>query len=121
MTLPAIPADARLYRRPTWFVPSPIGLPDGSVARMGNGLIWFQGYELSAFAGRDRVARVTVPVAGFADAIAPYCRDDALRHAHGAAGERASRAYSWDAINQAVVDTYLRLHATRRHATGPRQ
>ena len=48
---------------------------------------------------------------GFADAIAPYCRDDALRHAHGAAGERASRAYSWDAINQAVVDTYLRLHA----------
>ena len=47
---------------------------------------------------------------GFADAIAPYCRDDALRHAHGAAGERASRAYSWDAINQAVVDTYLRLH-----------
>ncbi|GAA3792275.1 glycosyltransferase family 1 protein [Qipengyuania pelagi] len=48
---------------------------------------------------------------GFADAIAPYCRDDALRHAHGEAGERASRAYSWDAINQAVVDTYLRLHA----------
>ena len=48
---------------------------------------------------------------GFADAIAPYCRDDGLRHAHGAAGERASRAYSWDAINQAVVDTYLRLHA----------
>ena len=48
---------------------------------------------------------------GFADAIAPYCRDDALRQAHGAAGERASRAYSWDAINQAVVDTYLRLHA----------
>ena len=47
---------------------------------------------------------------GFADAIAPYCRDDALRHAHGAAGERASRVYSWDAINQAVVDTYLRLH-----------
>ncbi|MBO9511218.1 glycosyltransferase family 1 protein [Erythrobacter sp. A6_0] len=47
---------------------------------------------------------------GFADAISPYCRDDALRHAHGAAGERASRAYSWDAINQAVVDTYLRLH-----------
>ena len=65
-----LPADARLYLRPTWFVPSPIGLPDGSVARMGNGLIWFQGYELSAFVGRGRVARVTVPVAGFADAIA---------------------------------------------------
>jgi len=53
-----------LYLRPTWFVPSPIGLPDGSVARMGNGLIWFQGYELRAFVGRDRVAREAVPVAG---------------------------------------------------------
>lgn len=45
----------------------------------------------------------------FAEAIAPYCTDTALRHAHGAAGERASRSYSWDAINQAVVDTYIRL------------
>ncbi len=50
---------------------------------------------------------------GFADALAPYCTDDARRRAHGDAGERRSREYSWDAINQAVVDTYLRLHAQR--------
>ena len=68
--LPHIPADARLYLKPLWFVPSPIGLAEGSAARMGNGLIWFQGYELTARRGRERVARVTVPVAGFADAVA---------------------------------------------------
>ncbi|ABC62482.1 glycosyltransferase family 4 protein [Erythrobacter litoralis] len=45
----------------------------------------------------------------FAQAMAPYCTDDALRLAHGAAGERRSRDYSWDAINQAVVDAYLRI------------
>ncbi len=48
--------------------------------------------------------------AACAEALAPYCTDDALRLAHGHAGEQAARAYSWDAINQAVVDTYLRLH-----------
>lgn len=48
-----------------------------------------------------------------AEALAPYCTDDALRHAHGDAGERKSRAYSWDAINQAVVDVYLRLAEQR--------
>ena len=53
---------------------------------------------------------------GCAEALAPYCTDDALRLAHGAAGEKAARAYSWDAINQAVVDTYLRLHDQRAAA-----
>ncbi|NML09545.1 dihydropteroate synthase [Sphingobium sp. AR-3-1] len=70
MSLPNIPPHARLYLKPTWFVPTPIGLPDGSAARMGNGLIWFQGYELSAFDGARRIARVVVPVAGFDAAIA---------------------------------------------------
>ncbi|WP_100260722.1 glycosyltransferase family 4 protein [Qipengyuania seohaensis] len=51
-----------------------------------------------------------------AEALAPYCTDDALRLAHGANGEKAARAYSWDAINQAVVETYLRLHASRTAA-----
>ena len=51
---------------------------------------------------------------GCADALEAYCTDDALRLAHGKAGEEAARAYSWDAINQAVVDTYLRLHAKRK-------
>ncbi len=53
---------------------------------------------------------------GCAEALAAYCTEDALRHAHGAAGEQASRAYSWDAINKAVADTYLRLHARRAAA-----
>ena len=51
MTLSNISADARLYLTPTWYVPTPIGLPDGAAARMGNGLIWFQGYELTALDG----------------------------------------------------------------------
>src|SRR3546814_13575410 len=37
---------------------------------MGNGLIWFQAYELTARKDGRRVARATVPVAEFADAIA---------------------------------------------------
>ena len=68
--LPTIPADARLYLRPVWFVPTPIGLPDGSAARMGNGLIWFQGYELTALHGAARVARATIPVADFDATVA---------------------------------------------------
>lgn len=68
--LPTIPPHARLYLKPIWFVPTPIGLPDGSAARMGNGLIWFQGYEVSAFDGARRIARVVVPVAEFDAAIA---------------------------------------------------
>ncbi|WP_298396136.1 dihydropteroate synthase [Sphingobium sp.] len=70
MLLSAIPPHARLYLKPTWVVPSPIGQPDGATARMGNGLIWFQGYELTAFDGVRRIARETVPVAAFDAAIA---------------------------------------------------
>lgn len=70
MTLSNISADARLYLKPTWYAPTPIGLPDGAAARMGNGLIWFQGYELTALDGARRMARVTIPVADFANAIA---------------------------------------------------
>lgn len=68
--LPPIPADARLYLKPTWFVPSPIGVPDGSAARMANGLIWFQGYELTVLKGRERLARIVLPVADLAEKIA---------------------------------------------------
>ncbi|MBH5323246.1 glycosyltransferase family 4 protein [Aurantiacibacter sediminis] len=45
----------------------------------------------------------------FADAVEAYIRDAALREAHGRAGEMRSREYSWDAINSAVADAYLRL------------
>lgn len=79
---PNIPADARLYLRPVWFLPSPFGLLDGAAARMGNGLIWFQGYEITALKDGQRLARVTVPVAEFAAVVATL--PDAL-------GERALR------------------------------
>lgn len=68
--LPTIPADARIYLKPIWYVPSPIGLPDGAAARMANGLIWFQAYELTARHQGRRVAKVTVPVADFEAVVA---------------------------------------------------
>ena len=52
--------------------------------------------------------------AAFAEAIAPYCTDVALRARHGAAGEARSKEFSWDAINQAVTDTYIRLVEAKR-------
>ncbi|MEE4199333.1 glycosyltransferase family 4 protein [Erythrobacter sp.] len=52
--------------------------------------------------------------AGLADALAPYCLDPALRMAHGSAGEERSFDYSWEAINQVVADTYIRLVEERR-------
>lgn len=45
----------------------------------------------------------------FADILQAYCTDEALRKTHGAAGEQRSLNYSWDAINQTVADTYIRL------------
>ena len=52
----------------------------------------------------------------FAEALAPYCVDPALRAAHGAAGEARACDYSWEAINAAVADTYVRLVEARRSA-----
>lgn len=43
-------AGTQLYLRPIWFAESPVGL-DGQTARMGGGLIWFQGYEVTARSG----------------------------------------------------------------------
>lgn len=48
-------------------------------------------------------------IAAYADAIAAYQADPAMQAAHGVAGEAASHTYSWDAINQVVADTYIRL------------
>jgi len=55
----------------------------------------------------------------YADALAAYVADTALRAAHGAAGEERSRAYTWDAINQTVAETYLRLIDARRRRPSP--
>jgi glycosyltransferase involved in cell wall biosynthesis len=60
----------------------------------------------------DKVSgRLITPgaIAQFADALRSYCDDAKLRREHGSAGEARSLDYSWDAINQAVADTYLRL------------
>jgi glycosyltransferase involved in cell wall biosynthesis len=45
----------------------------------------------------------------FAEALRVYVTDPALRARHGAAGEARSLDFSWDRINQAVAETYLRL------------
>ncbi len=48
---------------------------------------------------------------GFADALARYIEDPAMRLAHGAAGAARADAYSWDPINRVVLDKYLELVA----------
>jgi len=45
----------------------------------------------------------------FAEALKAYVEQPELRTRHGAAGEKRSLEFSWDAINQEVADTYLRL------------
>jgi len=45
----------------------------------------------------------------FAESLRTYIEDQPLRAQHGAAGEARSLDFSWDRINQAVADTYLRL------------
>lgn len=45
----------------------------------------------------------------FAEALKCYIEEPAIRTRHGIAGELRSREFSWDRINQAVADTYLRL------------
>lgn len=65
----------------------------------------------------DGVNGTLVPpgdITGFADALAAYISDPALRAKHGAAGAKKSHAYTWDAINQTMADTYLRLIAARQ-------
>ncbi|WP_226017945.1 glycosyltransferase family 1 protein [Novosphingobium sp. FKTRR1] len=55
-------------------------------------------------------------VHAFAEALRSYLADPALRASHGAAGEARSLDFSWDAINQAVAETYLRLIRQKRTA-----
>lgn len=66
----------------------------------------------------DKVSGRLIPpgaINQFADALQLYCQNQTLRQEHGAAGEARSLEYSWDAINQVVADTYLRL--IRQRAT----
>jgi len=86
------------------------GLPVVAAGATGSASIVKHGVtgELVAMAG------ASADVAGCADALARYCTDPALRRAHGAAGETRACEYSWEAINQVVADTYVRLVETRR-------
>ena len=48
-------------------------------------------------------------VHAFAEALRCYIEEPDLRARHGAAGESRAADFAWDAINQVVADTYLRL------------
>ena len=52
-------------------------------------------------------------VNAYADAIARLATDPALHKAQADAGHAKAQAYEWDAINQAVLDTYLEVMARR--------
>jgi phosphatidylinositol alpha 1,6-mannosyltransferase len=52
-------------------------------------------------------------IAAFTDALEIYCTNVDSRKAAGAAGEKAVERYGWDQINQALLDTYLRLRRQR--------
>lgn len=52
--------------------------------------------------------------AAYADRLARYIGDPALRRAHGEAGHARAQAFEWDAINRAVAETYLRVLERRR-------
>ncbi|WHO40744.1 glycosyltransferase family 1 protein [Sphingobium sp. AP49] len=51
----------------------------------------------------------------FADALQIYCTDVTARESAGAAAEAQAEHYGWDQVNQALVDTYLRIIRQRAH------
>ena len=56
-------------------------------------------------------------VDGFADALAAYAGDPALRHRHGEGGLAFARTMDWDAINAAVIRVYRRAIDKRKRLT----
>ncbi len=58
-----------------------------------------------------------IDIEEYADKLQLYCEDPALRAQHGEAGYAESLHYDWDAINQVVADTYIRLIEARRART----
>ena len=57
-------------------------------------------------------------IGAFADALASYCTDPHARADAGAAAMAEAERYGWDQVNQALVDTYLRV--IRQRAQGAR-
>ena len=59
-------------------------------------------------------------ISSFADRLQSYCEDTALRGLHGTAALAESQKYDWDAINEVVAETYIRMirqRAARSMAT----
>jgi len=59
--LASLPADARLYLRPTAFVDAPFGL-DGQAARLAGGMLWFSAVEIVGRVGARRTVSQLVPI-----------------------------------------------------------
>jgi glycosyltransferase involved in cell wall biosynthesis len=55
----------------------------------------------------------------FAAALQAYCEDRDARFAAGAAGRAVSERYSWDAVNKALIDGYLRIIRHRERGFHP--
>ncbi|WP_380878949.1 sulfolipid synthase [Sphingomonas sp. DBB INV C78] len=61
-------------------------------------------------------------ISAFADALQHYCEDKDARAAAGAAGRAASERYGWDAVNQELVEAYIRVIRQRHdHREPPTQ
>jgi phosphatidylinositol alpha 1,6-mannosyltransferase len=54
----------------------------------------------------------------FAEALADYCTDPALRRAAGAAALAAAASFGWDQVNAALVEGYLRVARQREGGSG---
>ena len=60
-------------------------------------------------------------ISGFAERLKTYCENPELRRLHGIAALAESQKYDWDAINEVVAETYVRLirqRAARSMAVG---
>ena len=56
----------------------------------------------------------------FADALQYYCDNDAARSSAGLAAQSRAERNGWDQVNQALVDTYLRVIRQRAQGVAPR-
>ncbi|MCP1471348.1 glycosyltransferase involved in cell wall biosynthesis [Sphingobium sp. OAS761] len=56
----------------------------------------------------------------FADALQLYCQQPDARAAAGTAAQARAERNGWDQVNQALVDTYVRVIRQRAHGMAPR-
>ena len=59
-------------------------------------------------------------IGDFADALQYYCQDESARTAAGRAAQARAERNGWDQVNQALVDTYLRVIRQRAQGMVPR-